>query len=391
MTLRHPIWPVAVLPALLACDGDDIDRTNEGSQNAQQVCSLPSAPALHVGGADGTVWFDRIVQVGWLSDRAVYVVENTLIRLIDVASGGVIGSIGRRGEGPGEFESIGAVSLTDDATGFWIYDRALRRVSRVSLTGSVLETAQLQGDGPVRFPSVRHVMPDGRIVVDGETDETRVSETNGIVESWTALATFGTDLKYERMLWEGVPGSAAHRTAMGSTGRMVQVPVPFGRRLHTAIAGSHLAVGVSDSAMFRMVALNDGEGDSVVRWEEQVRPVETAEHERRVDLLVQAGGRTGRQLARELLMEVPQRGQMPQIGAIKAGRGQEVWVAGYEYLLALPTRWRVFVRGADVSRVHTPADFRVESVRGSWVAGIWRDQFEVEHVQVYRLTCDSAT
>lgn len=383
--LRHPIGLVVAIAALLACDGDGVGAANK---DAQQICSLPAPPSLHVGGASGTIWFDGVVHVGWLSDSTVYVVENTMVRLIDISSGRLAGSIGRKGEGPGEFESIGAVSLTDDATGFWMYDRALRRVSRVSLTGSVGRIAQLQGDGPVRFPSVRHVMPDGRIVVDGETDETRVSETNGTVESWIALALFSADLKFERMLWEGVPGSDTYRMMTGSSGRMVQVPVPFGRRLHTAVTASEMVVGISDSAMFRMVPLNDGGSDAAVRWEERVRPVATADLERRIDLMLQTGAPAGRRRARELLMKVPSRGQMPQIGDVIAGRDGEVWVAGYEYLLSLPTRWRVFAGGLEVAQVHTPAGFRVNSVRGSRVAGIWRDQFEAEHIQVYRMVCD---
>lgn len=389
MTPGYRIWSVALVSVLLACDGRGDGAASGGSRDDQQICSLFSAPALHVGGADGTVWFNGVIHVGWLSDSTIYVVEPTSIRLIDVASGSVVGSLGREGEGPGEFESIGTVSLTDDTTGFWVYDRALLRVSRISLAASHDRTTQLRGDGPLSFPSVRHVIPDGRVVVEGETDDTRASETNGIVERSTALAIFSTDLKYERMLWEGVPGADIYRTIMGRSGRIVQMPVPFGRRLYTAVAGSHLVVAISDSAMVRMFPLNDGQSGAVVRWEGQIRPVELAEHQRRVDLLVQAGSRTGRRRARDLLMEVPQRSQMPQIGGVTVGRGAEVWVAGYEYLLDLPTRWRVFLAGIEIAQVNTPSGFRVESVRGSRVAGVWRDQLEVEHIQVYGMACDS--
>ena len=65
----------------------------------------------------------------------------------------------------------------------------------------------------------------------------------------------------------------------------------------------------------------------------------------------------------------------------------EVWVAGYEYLLNLPARWRMFSDSGLVGYLETPASFSIQSVRRSLVAGIWRDEFEVEHVRVYGIEC----
>ncbi len=385
------VRPAVLSLVWLACEDEVIDEAGTRNQQGLQICSFLPEPVLNIGGPDGSVWFDGVTRIGWLSDSTVYVVENTVVRLIDALSGRLVGSVGREGEGPGEFQSIGAISLTKDRTGFWIYDTALRRVSRVSLSGSIDGMGHLHGDGPLRFPSARHVMPDGRVVVHGETDATRVEEANGFVQTWAALALFGADLRYDRMLWEGVPDSDAHRTVMGAAGWIMEVPVPFGRRLHTAVAGSHLVTAVSDSPMFRMLPLADGVDGAVVRWEESVRPVEPDDHERRVDVLVAGDDGAGGQLARELLMQVPPRGLMPQIGGIRVGQDREVWVAGYEYLLGLPTRWRVFDLGIEVSRVETPARFQLESVRGGQAVGIWRDELGVEHLQVYKMACDTVS
>lgn len=79
--------------------------------------------------------------------------------------------------------------------------------------------------------------------------------------------------------------------------------------------------------------------------------------------------------------------EAPQLAGIVVLANGEVWVANYEYLLELPTIWKVFRSAAHIGDVATPERFRVHSVRGSMVAGVWLDELDVEHVQVHRMSC----
>jgi hypothetical protein len=63
------------------------------------------------------------------SGRSIYVFDST---------GKALGIIGRKGRGPGEFESISGLGFRGDT--LWVYDRSLRRVTYFSKTGKVLKT-----------------------------------------------------------------------------------------------------------------------------------------------------------------------------------------------------------------------------------------------------------
>jgi hypothetical protein len=65
-----------------------------------------------------------------------------------------------------------------------------------------------------------------------------------------------------------------------------------------------------------------------------------------------------------------------------AGR---VWVRRYAPLGDPPWTWWVFENGALVGTLETPRRLRLFDVRQGRVAGVWRDDFDVEHVRLYRL------
>ena len=200
------------------------------------------------------------------------------------------------------------------------------------------------------------------------------------------MALFGPDSTFERMLWELAPDAESYRPPGISMGnRVVRVPLPFGRRRYTASDGEVLVVANSDSAMFRTFPIS-GQAGTVVRWTREERALSSVERDRRIDILISSVPGSGREEVRRLMMQAPS-GEVPQLGGIAMGPGGEVWVAGYEYLLNLPTRWRMFSDSRLVGYLETPASFSIQSVRGALVAGIWRDEFEVQHVRVYGMEC----
>lgn len=80
--------------------------------------------------------------------------ERTFVRLSANAS--EARTVGRRGEGPGEFSSTGSYGSTGRA--FWVYDRALMRLTLLDFDGQLLRTTpwqpRLNGVGDVRAPSL---------------------------------------------------------------------------------------------------------------------------------------------------------------------------------------------------------------------------------------------
>jgi hypothetical protein len=77
----------------------------------------------------------------------------------------------------------------------------------------------------------------------------------------------------------------------------------------------------------------------------------------------------------------------PAFGRILIAATGELWVADFAAPPADPAAWRVFAPdGRWLATVAMPQRFRLEAVGRDRVAGVWRDEFDVERVRVHRLT-----
>lgn len=93
--------------------------------------------------------------------------ERTLVVLSSAAP--AARNIGRQGEGPGEYRSVGRVGWAGNS--FWIYDPVLRRLTFIDATGRLLRTAPwhpgFSGGGEVRAPSLLGHDGGGTFVATG--------------------------------------------------------------------------------------------------------------------------------------------------------------------------------------------------------------------------------
>ena len=98
--------------------------------------------------------------------------RDTTVRVFSPA-GQLVRSIGRRGQGPGEFERIGGIGSIGDT--IWAGDPTLRRLTYFDLAGNVLGTTRVDS-APVIMPGVatqsrfvwsppRLLYPDGRALI----------------------------------------------------------------------------------------------------------------------------------------------------------------------------------------------------------------------------------
>ena len=154
-----------------ACGGE---RTAE-ELGQLQTCALDAVSHLDVGATDDSIFFHGIVDIEWVTDSTIVVAEATTLRLLSVQTGQVIETLGGEGDGPGEFRAISTVGVAEDATRVWAYDRANQRITRMSLANAAIDTQELLADGPIAYPSVVHILPDGLVVVNGETVNTDFS------------------------------------------------------------------------------------------------------------------------------------------------------------------------------------------------------------------------
>lgn len=80
-------------------------------------------------------------QVYVLNDTLLQIAEarSPFISLIDRRSGALVRSLGRRGLGPGEFQSIGALANRESPSdSFWAYEMERRQLTRLTLTSTAV-------------------------------------------------------------------------------------------------------------------------------------------------------------------------------------------------------------------------------------------------------------
>lgn len=106
----------------------------------QQVQDLVLVPELRIGGLDSPdASFGRITSLTVDGAGRLYVADG-LARSISIfdPDGRHEGSIGRRGNGPGEFQAPTLMGWLDDR--LWVQDMVLRRVTFFEATGKAVET-----------------------------------------------------------------------------------------------------------------------------------------------------------------------------------------------------------------------------------------------------------
>jgi hypothetical protein len=82
------------------------------------------------------------VLVGTRGEIVVPLSQDGQLRIYD-STGRRIAAVGRRGQAPGEFQSLGRVGLKADT--FWVHDARARRFTYVAPTGEILRTGSLPG------------------------------------------------------------------------------------------------------------------------------------------------------------------------------------------------------------------------------------------------------
>ena len=147
----------------------------EGRSDAPDAMySLSPEPVLQIGAIEGTpaYQFGSITDLATMSDGRLAVLDGLARELRLFSSDGRhIWTVGRKGNGPGEFRGLAYVYMLDGDS-VKVYDQSLRRFSLFDSTGALVRTDELVRDTTVAFPL--HIWLHGRhIVYGGEREDER--------------------------------------------------------------------------------------------------------------------------------------------------------------------------------------------------------------------------
>ena len=368
---------------------------------------LAEEPALSIGDFTGPeeILFGDIESVARDAAGNLVVADNQAleIRVFD-SEGRHLRSLGREGEGPGEFESLQGAWPAEDGS---IVAADFQDITRFGPEGTAVRTAGLLG------PDRATVLPIG--LGGSGLLLSRASPFN--VPSPDALALSGSpedvmrellgDLNppiyYIRHALDGVlvdtvaevriqrmaPVSSAETRDLGD-GRFSQtvaMQIPFAPR--AAAAGSSHGVAITGGRHFEIdVFGQDGSRLMIARLGE-VPPVLTDAH---LEAYVTHSGTRERDAASirqtiESYRELPLPESLPGYTNVRFADTGEIWAVRYAIRGAPMLRWDVFAAdGVYLGRVAVPTSFRIEEVTRSEALGVATDELGVERVQVRKLT-----
>ena len=378
MFRRHPFSAFAAAAVLTACTGDaGSDQSGEyttgAPPEARPWATGPSVEAVLEVASGDDVLLSTVQEMAVDSRGQVY--------LIDFEDDGIIalnpdlthgGTIGRRGEGPGEFMSASGVqALPGDSLMVWDYE--LQRITvfppgsdepayirvlgtsegssdtwRLTGLGSYLARSstayQADGsdEGTVRVQVLRHVREEAGLVVDEVVAEYPANES----------------LVLRR---EGFVMAGRH---------------PFGRRSFVGILGGERIVhAASDAVAVRVIDL---EGQAEVAFAYETSPIRVTGEE-----LDEAVEGTGRSLGRVLREGGPY--VWPTLTGLVVDDQERIWL-GIRKTDRSVLEWAAFAPdGTHLLSVDLPAGFEVHAVRGGRIIGVATDELDVPRVMAYRL------
>lgn len=382
------IWFVA-LAALAACgdnkagslvtvwDSAGITIVESGRPDWDRVFEVDSSPVvdLALSGPTPAHEFFYVTDAAILSDGSFAVADagSNEIRVFS-ANGTHTLTIGREGEGPGEFRRLTQV-IAHSGDSILAYDFMLSRVTIFGPDGNPARIVTLKGASqayPI-FP-----LPNGGYVLrafDYTTQRTRlglrripspilrVSNAGEVIDTITSI-----------------PGHESVVYSRGDAGAL------WGKQGHLATHGGNVFLGWADSLAYQVWSQN-GKLLRIVRVPGFDLSLTPKQIEREIRAYMPDPAKASP--TRRAIMEVqPSRTHRPAYGKMVVDTEGYVWLRAHQGLHERneKTLWQVFApSGSWSGTVVLPSRFTVFRIGEDWILGMRPDDLDVEHIQLLRL------
>ena len=360
--------------------------------NAEEAWRLGDVPLLDIGRLDGPdeTQFFQVSDAARLSDGSFVLGSFGSHDLRRFTSDGAhVWTVGREGEGPGEF--VGLTQLTaGPGDTLLTYDFRQRRISRFGPDGTFLDAQPLEGPNEGGFAYVEALLPNGRAVytwqvfggADGPPPEGEIRrDTIGIHVSDVAGDTareLGRFPGPEMVVLQSGETDGGFTISISSTA--------FGRSTEVAAGGSDVWIGDTDRFEIRRYGF-DGRLEALVRWDFEPVVVDDALIERAMrEELEGADDDNERRMIRRRWEDIPIPATLPAYEALRVDRAGNLWIQSFEVPGAPERVWSVLTReGVWLGNVSFPDRFRPLEIGDDYVIGRFGDELDVEHIQIWEL------
>ena len=362
-------------------DSAGVEIVTSDPSRSDATCTLGDEPIFRVGNdeSDEAQWFSTIRGVGRLSDGSVAVIDRASaeIRIFD-AAGRHVRSMGRHGEGPGEFRSAWKLWVLPGDT-LWAGDYRPWRYNVFTSDGEWVRAVEMEPiyGNPSRMGGVL----DNAVSIntvwkraapwDFKTPDTVVVEVHG--PDGERLETLAPIL----------------HTTYGPEG-MYQL---FAASAVVEAGGTTIALARTSEAEVRLLD-DELRLRRILRWSDSDRNVTGADVQAwRDDYIESRGGRSSPNWSSidDVVVsdDVPAADVFPAFSYVEIGRDGRVWVLPYPRPRAEAPRWMGFAADSrflcHLEHDHPGLTNTYEFGADYWL-GVQADELGVETVVMYRLT-----
>lgn len=389
---------LVALSAIAACGGGDgrnggaivrdsagvrIVESSGSGRETGAAWAVAAEPSVRIGGRDGEAYeLFRASSAVRQSDGTIVVANGGTgeLRFYD-AGGEHLRSVGRSGEGPGEFEDLQRVWLLPGDS-LLAYDFFPARLSVFSPGGEFVRAMHVRDPGG-RQVIVRGPFSDGSLLVASAPIWGAPGADPGIVRD---------SVPYYRADAHGAIADTLGWFAATETFRFATddgwrlTGVPFARIPVVAVGEDRFHYGPADEYEIRTYDAT-GRLERIVRMPDQRRAVTDADIERfrteRLELAEREGTRASME---RLLGQLPFRDRLPPYDALLVDAAAHLWVADYRTDPAAPRTWRVFSpMGAFLGALELPSRLVPLQIGDDFILGRWTDELDIEEIGLYPL------
>ena len=347
-------------------------------------------PTLEIGvtAGDSAKEFNRIRRAVRFSsgNMAVANGQPPVIRVFD-ADGDYVRSIGRQGDGPGEFRSLDWIEIAGDT--ILALDARARRITAFMPDGSVAWLISIrEGVGAPSAGPLR--LDDGTFIVHHAQSDALTRVAVGTDQPGQTLRNTSALGHYDRtgLLVDSVfVGQGSESAVILRGGRPAMMPAPFARDLTYALWNRSVFIGTQDAYEIREYAAS-GELRTIVRWDGPALAMTSEDIESlKSHYLDQVRGNVQAEQSYErLFAEVPFPPAKPAYGRVLVDPLGQLWVAALAFSPTPPDDWTVFATSHELlGQVRVPSGLHVFEVGTDYLLGQWRDQAGVEYVRLHSL------
>lgn len=348
---------------------------------SQTPWTVDSRPVLDRTGIaeDGSLMFEHALSALRLSDGRIVVADGGagVLRFFN-ATGGLTRTVGRRGQGPGEFSYIAWIGqCARDSVFAW--DPVQRQMSVVSSSGTVARRFRFApGADPRGVTFSLSCARDGAIAVHGHPATLRpATRDEHVLRGMGALVIVDGDGKVIQRFPETASGEWIAL-------RPGTAPRPLGKATTIALTNARLYVGTADSAAVEVYA-RDGRRLPVLRFPSDARASTRESYEGAVEATVAMAAAPVRRAWRERLLAMAPPKQEPPYTAIRADSEGVLWVIEHGSGRR-GTRMRALSEaGRTLADLRLPVALTVFEIGRDYVLGSYEGEDGEPHLAMYRL------